>query len=181
MRHCVLQAWYLAATSPEGGEGKAGETMKKLLVGAASAVALIGGGTAAAETPDHFRLIVHDGEAVVPGPAECPSPNPAADHVNITFHQTVQETFTADTFHAISVTSGTFSTRDAQDNELASGRFVSRDVTQAPGFPILIVESSLKATGRATDGSLVNLRIAFHVTINANDEVATVFDTVSCG
>ena len=155
--------------------------MKKFLVGVASAVALLGAGTATAETPDHVRVIVHDGEADVAGPAECPSPNPAADHVHITFHQILQQTFTADTFHEIAVTTGTFSTRDAAGNELASGRFVSREVVQAPGFPILMIGSSLKATGKATDGSLVNLRIAFHLTINANDEVTVVFDKVSCG
>jgi len=163
-----------------GWEAESGTIMRKLLVSIASALALLGSGTAAAEPPDRVRVIVHDGEADVAVPAECPSPNPAADHVHITFHQILQRTFTRDTFHEVAITTGTFSTRDAAGNELSSGRFVSRDVTQSPGFPILIIGSSLKATGKATDGSLVNLRIAFHVTINANDEVTVIFDKVSC-
>jgi hypothetical protein len=116
----------------------------------------------------------------IPPLAECPgAPNAAA--IDLVFHEQFHGVFTADTFHVTDTLNGTFTTRDAAGNAIASGHFVSRTSQQGPGDPVLAVTEIIKASGVTVDGSRVNIRILSHLTVTPDGTPVRDFQQVSCG
>jgi hypothetical protein len=156
--------------------------MRRALV-LVAALVVTGGAAlpAGAAPPTHERSIDKGVSINVPLVAECPSA-PGASSIDITFNAQFHGVFNEqrDTFHTTSTNTGTFTVVDGAGGTIASGHFVTHTSEQGPGFPILAVSDSLKATGKTVEGDLINIHLQFHVTVNANDEVTVVVDTVSC-
>ncbi|HKA82716.1 MAG TPA: hypothetical protein VKD21_02570 [Acidimicrobiales bacterium] len=145
---------------------------------AAVATGLAGYAPANAEPPTHDKSIVKDVEATIPPLAECPAGNAAS--IDLVFHDIFHLHFTDTTFHVTATQTGTFVTRSATGDELASGHFTTTLSDQGPGFPKESFTSHINATGKATDGTQVRIHIAQHFTINANGDVTVDRFTAGC-
>jgi hypothetical protein len=152
--------------------------MRRALLAAATLLAVSAtAGAVRAEPPIHDKVIVKDGTATIAPLAECPAP---ASTVELTFHLQFHGAFTDETFHVTQTMTGDFVGRDGSGAMVSSGHFVSRHSEQGPGFPVLTITDVIKATGTTVDGERINIRILFHLTITANDEVSVVFDKIMC-
>jgi len=149
------------------------QSLRRSLVAALASLVLVGlAAPAHAAAPEHDSLILKDVHETVPAPAGCPGPTADVDIVyNLQFHAI----FTDETFHFTQTLTGTWS------NSLgAGGQFVSRTSQQAPAFPVYAETTLLNVSGVTTTGERIKIKLRFHVTINANDEVTSFFESASC-
>ena len=109
-------------------------------------------------------------------------PQARSASIDITFNAQFHGVFNEqrDTFHTTSTNTETSTVVDGAGGTVASGHFVTHTSEQGPGFPILAVTDSLKATGKTVEGDLINIHLQFHLTVNANDEVTVVVENISC-
>jgi hypothetical protein len=154
--------------------------MRRILISAA-VLAAVGGatGTAWAEVPSHDRSITKDVTITIPPLAECAAAGAAS--IDLVFNEQFHVNTTSDTFHLTDTLSGTFTTRDANDNAIATGHFVSVTSLQQPGEPVVATTDIIKATGVTADGSRVNIRLLSHLTITPDGSPVRDFQQVSCG
>jgi hypothetical protein len=155
--------------------------MRRILVAAAvlAAVGGVSGTSWAAGPPDHDMSVTRDNTITIAPLSECPA-NGAASIV-LVFHEQFHGTFTDETFHITDTLTGSFTTRDANGDVIATGHFVNRSSQQGPGFPVLATTDIIKANGVTTDGSRVNIRILSHLTITPAGEPVRDFQQISCG
>jgi len=156
--------------------------MRRILV-AAALVAAIGGMTEtswAAGPPVHEMSVTKDNEVTIATLPECPAA-PDAASIDLVYKEQFHGTFTAETFHITDTLTGSFTTRDADGNAIATGHFVSRSSQQGPGFPTLVLTDIIKANGVTSDGSRVNIRILSHLTITPDGTPVRDFGKVNCG
>jgi len=146
-------------------------------VGAVAVVAL-GAAPAHAQAPSHEKSVVKNVQLTIPTLEQCPG---NAATIDLVFTDVFHFTFTDTTFHVTETQTGTFTTRSSTGDALATGHFTTTFSDQGPGFPKETFMNHILATGKAMDGSRVHIRIAEHFTVNANGDVTSQIDTVSCG
>jgi len=148
-------------------------TPRRSLIAVLASLVFVGLATPAhAAPPEHDSLILKDVHETIPPPSDCPGPNVAVD---IAYNLQVHATFTDETFHFTQTITGTWS------NSLgAGGHFVSQISEQAPAFPVYTQTSQLNVSGVTATGERIKTKLLFHVTINANDEMTSFFENVSC-
>ena len=140
------------------------------------------GGTAlpaGAQSPTHVMSVTRNITRIDPLLPDCP-PLPGAVATRLVFTETFHLQFTDTSFHLADNEEGTFDVLSATGAVLASGHFTFPFVIQAQFAPVQTVTFIINATGRATDGTTVHVRIAQHVTVNANGDVSSTFSTVRC-
>ncbi len=140
------------------------------------------GGTAlpaGAESPTHVMSVTRNITTTGPLLPDCPSA-PGAVALRLVFTETFHLQFTDTSFHLADNEEGTFDVLSATGAVLASGHFTFPFVVQAQFAPVQTVTFIINAAGRATDGTTVHVRVAQHVTVNANGDVSSTFSTVSC-
>jgi hypothetical protein len=147
---------------------------------AAVATGMAGFAPADASPPTHDKTVVKNVELTIPALAECPGPVPGTS-IDLVFTDIFHLIFTDDTFHVGGTQTGTFVVRSSTGDALASGRFTSTFSDQGPGFPTQAFTSHLSATGKAADGTRVNIHLAQHFTITPNGDVTVDRVTASCG
>ena len=131
--------------------------------------ALAIGGTAlpaGAESPTHVMSVTRNITTTGPLLPDCPSA-PGAVALRLVFTETFHLQFTDTSFHLADNEEGTFDVLSATGAVLASA-------------PVQTLTSIINASGRAIDGTTVRVRVAQHVTVNANGDVSSTFSTVSC-
>ena len=140
------------------------------------------GGTAlpaGAESPTHVMSVTRNITRIDPLLPDCPSA-PGAVALRLVFTETFHLQFTDTSFHLADNEEGTFDVLSVTGAVLASGHFTFPFVVQAQFAPVQTVTFIINASGRATDGTTVHVRVAQHVTVNANGDVTSTFSTVSC-
>jgi hypothetical protein len=132
-----------------------------------------------AEPPTHVMNITRDISTTIPPLVECPAPNTTSLDLVLTdvFHLV----FTDTTFHLTETQIGTFTSRSAGGDVVATGRFTTTFSDQGPGFPTESLTSVINATGTTADGSHVLVRIAQHLTITPAGDVTVSFTKIGCG
>ena len=148
------------------------KSMRRSLAALASLV-FVGLATPAhAAPPEHDMLILKDVHETITSPADCPTPTPVVD---IVYNLQLHAVFTDETSHFTQTLTGTWSNAVG-----AGGHFVSQISQQAPGFPVFEETSLLNVSGVTATGERIKIKLRFHVTINANDEVTSFFENASC-
>jgi hypothetical protein len=147
---------------------------------AAVASGLAGFAPADASPPTHDKSVVKDVAVTIPGLAECPGPVPNTT-IDLLFTDIFHLQFTEDTFHVGGTQTGTFVVRSSTGDAIASGHFTTNFSDQGPGFPTETFSNHLIATGRAADGTRINIHITQHFTITPNGDVTVDRVDVSCG
>jgi len=132
-----------------------------------------------AAPPTHVMNIVKDATVTISPLAQCPSGNTAS--IDLAFQDVFHLIFTDTTFHLTETQTGTFTSRSAGGDVVASGRFTTTFSHQGPGFPTETLTNVINATGKATDGSQVRIHIAQHFTITPAGDVTVDFTNVGCG
>src|SRR5262245_26131468 len=170
-----------AAAEAGGDRPREGAIMRRILatVAVLSAFGAMSSTSWAAGPPEHDFSVTKDNTVTIPPLAECPA-NGAAS-VDLVFHEQFHATFTDGTFHVTDTLTGSFTSRDAAGNAIATGHFVSRSSQQGPGDPVLAITEVIKANGVTTDGSRVNIRLLSHLTVTPDGEPVRDFAQVSCG
>jgi hypothetical protein len=147
---------------------------------AAIAIGMAGFAPADASPPTHEKSVVKNVTVTIPQLAECPGPDPTAT-IDLVFTDIFHLIFTEDTFHVGGTQTGTFVVRSATGVALASGHFTTNFSNQGPGEPTQAFTNNLIATGRATDGTRIQIHIAQHFTVTPNGDVTVDRVTASCG
>ena len=146
---------------------------------AAVATCIAGFARADASPPEQVKSVVKDVAVTIPPLAECPGGNAAS--IDLLFTDIFHLRFTDDTFHVNETQTGTFISRSATGEELASGHFTTTFSDQGPGFPTESFTNHINATGRTTDGTRIQIHLAEHFTITPNGDVTVDRVTASCG
>ena len=149
-------------------------------VTAAVATCVAGFAPADASPPTHEKSVVKNVAVTIPPLAECPGPIPGTS-IDLVFTDIFHATFTEDTFHVGGTQTGTFVVRSATGEALASGHFTATFSDQGPGFPTEAFTSHVNVSGRAADGTLVQIHLAQHFTVTPNGDVTVDRITASCG
>jgi hypothetical protein len=147
---------------------------------AAVASGLAGFAPADASPPTHDKSVVKDVAITIPGLTDCPGPVPNTT-LDLVFTDIFHLQFTEDTFHVGGTQTGTFTVRNSAGDAIASGHFTTNLSDQGPGFPTETFSNHLIATGRAADGTRINIHITQHITITPNGDVTVDRVDVSCG
>jgi hypothetical protein len=146
---------------------------------AAVSFCTVGLAPAEASPPTHEKSVVKNIAITIPTLAECPSGN--ATSIDLVFTDIFHLHFTDDTFHVGGTQTGTFVTRSATGQALASGHFTTTFSDQGPGFPTQAFTSHVNAIGKAADGTRVRIHLAQHLTVTPNGDVTVDRVTASCG
>ncbi len=149
-------------------------------VAAAVATCVAGFAPADASPPTHEKSVVKDVAVTIPPLAECPGPIPGTS-IDLVFTDIFHLQFTEDTFHVGGTQTGTFVVRSATGEALASGHFTATFSDQGPGFPTEAFTSHVNVSGRAADGTPVQIHLAQHFTVTPNGDVTVDRITASCG
>ena len=147
---------------------------------AAVATCMAGFAPADASPPTHEKSVVKDVAVTIPPLTECPGPDPTAT-IDIVFTDIFHLIFTEDTFHVGGTQTGTFVVRSATGEVLASGHFTTTFSDQGPGFPTEAFTSHVNVSGKAADGTRVQIHLAQPFTITPNGDVTVDRVTASCG
>ena len=148
----------------------------------AAAVALCMAGFAPADAapPTHEKSVVKNVEVTIPQLAECPGPDPAAT-IDLVFTDIFHLQFTEDTFHVGGTQTGTFVVRSTTGVILATGHFTTTFSDQGPGFPTETFSNHVNVSGKAADGTRINIHLTQHFTITPNGDVTVDRITANCG
>jgi hypothetical protein len=146
---------------------------------AAVATCMAGFAPADASPPTHEKSVVKNVEVTIPPLAECPAPGTAS--IDLVFTDIFHMIFTDDTFHVGGTQTGTFVARSATGEALASGHFTTTFSDQGPGFPTEAFTSHVIATGKAADGTRVQIHLTQHFTVTPSGDVTVDRVTASCG
>jgi hypothetical protein len=155
--------------------------MRRVFVAAIAAVA-VGAMPAishAAGPPGHDRFVAKDVMLTIPPLSGCPVADAA--WIDLVYNEQFHAIFTDESWHSTSTLAGTFTTRDASGDAIATGHFVSRSSQQFPGFPVVAITEVIKASGTTVDGERVNIRLLTHLTVNGQNEVVREFEQANCG
>jgi hypothetical protein len=156
-------------------------TMRVFAAAAVTAVAagVMPATSGAAGLPEHDAFVAKNVALTIPPLPGCPAPDAAS--IDLVFNEQFHAVFTNETWHGTSTLAGTFTTRNAAADAIATGHFVSRSSVQLPGFPVVAITEVIKASGKTVDGERVNIRLLSHLTINAQNEVVREFEQANCG
>jgi hypothetical protein len=159
-----------------------GRALRRITIAALAATVVTGmAGFAPADAspPTHEKSVVKDVAVTIPPLAECPGAPGAS--IDLLFTDIFHLIFTEDTFHVGGTQTGTFVVRSATGEALASGRFTTTFSDQGPGFPTEAFTNNVVATGRAADGTRVQIHLTQHFTVTPNGDVTVDRITASCG
>src|SRR5262245_41106340 len=135
-------------------------------------------GAAWAEPPTHVVNITKNNTLTIPPLSQCPPGS--ASSIDLAYSEEFHFLFTDTTFHITDTLTGTFSTRAAGGEVLATGHFVATTHNEGPGFPTQAFTNVINGTGHATDGSLVNVHILDHFTVTPDGDTVVTFERVDC-
>jgi hypothetical protein len=153
--------------------------MRRVLV-VAAILSAIGwaSGPAWAEPPTHVMRVTKDNTLTIPPLPQCPAGSTSS--IELVYSEEFHLIFTDTTLHSTDTLTGTFTTRAAGGEVLATGHFVNTIHNEAPGFPTEAFTDLIIGTGKATDGSLVNIRIMEHFTVTPDGDAVVTFERVDC-
>ena len=159
-----------------------GRALRRITIAALAATVVTGVAgfaPAGASPPTHEKSVVKD----ISGHHSFARRVPGAPgtSIDLLFTDIFHLIFTEDTFHVGGTQTGTFVVRSATGEALASGRFTTTFSDQGPGFPTEAFTSNVVATGRAEDGTHVQIHISQHFTVTPNGDVTVDRITASCG
>jgi hypothetical protein len=147
---------------------------------AAVATCMAGSAPADAAPPTHVRDVERDVAVTIPPLAECPGDGNAAS-IDLLFTDIFHLIFTDTTFHVTETQTGTFVVRSASGEALATGHFATTSSEQGPTDRFThTFTSNVIATGRATDGTRVQIHLTQHFTVTPDGDVTVDRTTASC-